>query len=99
MDEDDFIDDDTYVWRRTMRGITNDEVALLAALQEWPVEFSMCNEDCEPAESFTGGDNSISRGLVRDGRIESWPCKRRANFNHGRITQAGVLALRLRRFL
>lgn len=84
-----------------MRGLTDIEASLLEAMLSHPVEFAMCDERCAEAEvvSFTGGDKTIGDGLLRDARIVAWPCAHRANFRHGRITHAGVLALRMRSFL
>lgn len=79
-----------------MRGVTDAEAAMLSVLLAHPVECAMCSPLCaEQISIIVASDRSIGNGLARDGRMVLWPCAH-TQWRHGRITDAGRLALRLR---
>lgn len=75
-----------------MRGLTPDERTILEVLQAFPEDCERCNFLC--GMRTVGTDPAARIALVRDGRAITWPCLY-TTLHHGRITDAGRLALRL----
>jgi hypothetical protein len=79
-----------------VRGVTDAEAELLSTLIAFPAECAMCEPICAKEIATVGdGDRRVGDALARDGRAVIWPCKH-TTWRHGRITETGRLALRLR---
>ncbi len=64
-------------------------------LATYPIECAMCSPICVDQITVATRDRGIGTGLARDGRVVLWKCEH-TEYRHGRITEAGRLALRLR---
>jgi len=78
-----------------VRGVSPEEADILSILITRPEDAGVCDDElCRDIEEQSSGLGTCST-LERDGRARFWPC-RVSTLNHGEITYAGRLAMKLR---